>query len=92
MLKLAISPIQWKKIKIPAARAAKLRPDDQIEVTIEVNRPNYVPDDVELRSRTDSMIFNGRTVRKALEKLDHDPKISSVEVGYRIHAPKTGGA
>jgi len=91
MLKLAVTAGRRSKVKMSPGREASLKPSDVVEIAVETNDEDYVPDKVSLRARIADRIFTGRTTRKNLDKLELDPKIVSVDVGRPLHPIKSPG-
>lgn len=88
-MKLSVSNNTRSRVQVPVAREAEMSPFDNVEIAVNVTAPRYVPKGVTLRSRVDDKLFTAITKAHNLDRLEHDPRVSSVQVGQTIHEPET---
>ena len=66
------------------AAGDEIHPDDSLTAIIRVSEPDYVPQEVKVRSRIDSTLITASFLGKSLKKLQSDPKVESVSLSRRL--------
>lgn len=86
-MKFSISNNERTRVQVPTAREAAMKPSDDVEVAVNVTTPRYVPQGVILRARVSDQLFTAVTKAHNLSNLEHDPRVSSVQVGRTLRIP-----
>jgi hypothetical protein len=76
MSKFSITPSKFRKVQ----GAPKEHTPGPVEMIVKVKEKNYVPSGVKVRSRIDPMMFTCEAPAETLERLEDDPKVTSVAV------------
>ncbi|MGI9422027.1 MAG: hypothetical protein ACR2PA_02460 [Hyphomicrobiaceae bacterium] len=88
MAKFNVKPQSSSKIEATTQFEAVRAEDDEIlEVILRVNVSEYVPDEVDLRARIDDTLFTANATKKAIRKLEQDPKVTSIAISKPLRQP-----
>jgi hypothetical protein len=77
--KFEIKPGKLQKVQGGAALQSA-EDHDPIEMIVKVEEDHYVPTGVKVRGRIDATMFTGEASRDVLDRLEQDPKVTSVSV------------
>lgn len=67
-----------------AAPPTEVEEPQMVAVIVQVNEPNYVPPDLEVRAQIDPMLFTANVPLSSLMALEEDPKVQSFSLGRDI--------
>jgi hypothetical protein len=77
-------PARYRKVRSRAHREpapAGFCADDPLTAVVEVTEPGYRPSDVDVRADLSETLFTARIRPSALDALDRDPRVASIELG-----------
>jgi hypothetical protein len=69
-------------------KVAKKSKNDTFSVIVKVNKANYIPSPVTLRSKINSFMFTADATSEAIENLEKDAAVLSVSVSQPIQGIK----
>ena len=82
---MEIKPERLKKLELSGTKQRMtLRPDERVEAIFKVNKPDYVPAHVRVRSRIDAVMFTGEFRAGALQQIESDSNVVSVSLSKRL--------
>lgn len=82
---MKIGPRSPVKLKLPGAKNdAEWRPDELVEAIFKVNKTDYVPAGVRVRSRINATMFTGELQNAVLEQMEDDTNVVSVSLSKRL--------
>lgn len=86
-MKFSVSKNNNRRVQVSPARQATMRPNDDVEIAVDVAAPQYVPAGVKLRARMSDQLFTAVTKAANLAQLEDDPNVNSVQVGRTLRLP-----
>ena len=89
-MKISLDNLEKVELTGTTSMAAgdEIDPDDSLTAIIRVSEPNYVPENVNIRSRIDSTLITASFLGKSLKKLQSDPKVESVSLSRKLQSVK----
>ena len=73
------------------ARGVKRPPAQRLTAVFKVKEPNYVPAQVELRTRIDAEMFTGSFAAAVLPELEADEQVTQLSLAEPIQALESDG-
>lgn len=78
-------PGDARKVSGPLAQSLDdVDPDELLSAIVKVNEAGYVPEAADERARVSETLFTANVRRAALDKLEDDPRVVSVELSKRL--------
>ena len=73
------------KLKLSGTKNdAGWRPDELVEAVFKVDKADYVPEGVRVRSRINATIFTGELQSSVLEQIEDDANVVSISLSRKL--------
>lgn len=78
--------MDFTKLNSLDVKKESFEPDTIVSFIIQVKQENYVPQELQVRSKIDGFIFTAQCLAKDLNILENDPLIDNISIATKLYS------